>query len=138
MKAEGIGPVYVGFLKDIADSLKYTGKRFLFWGDVAMNHPELVKNLPKDMIAVAWRCENVYFENSFYHFAPGAGVIVEAANSMIGDKLLYASAYPFVPLGETLEKFRTLPFLPEVADKVLYRNADALLARIGKRLAGTG
>jgi hexosaminidase len=54
VKAEGIGPVYVGFLKEIADSLKYTGKRLLFWGDVAMNHPELVKELPKDMIAVAW------------------------------------------------------------------------------------
>ena len=54
VKAEGMGPVYVGFLKDIVDSLRYTGKRFLFWGDVAMNHPEQVKNLPKDMIAVAW------------------------------------------------------------------------------------
>jgi hypothetical protein len=54
VKAEGIGPVYVGFLKEIADSLKYTGKRLLFWGDVAMNHPELVKSLPQDMIAVAW------------------------------------------------------------------------------------
>ena len=54
VKAEGIGPVYVGFLKEIADSLRYTGKRMLFWGDVAMNHPELVKSLPQDMIAVAW------------------------------------------------------------------------------------
>lgn len=54
VKAEGIGPVYVGFLKDIADSLAYTRKRLLFWGDVAMNHPELVRTLPKDMIAVAW------------------------------------------------------------------------------------
>ncbi len=54
VKTEGIGPVYVNFLRDIADTLRYTGKRFLFWGDVAMNHPELVKNLPKDMIAVAW------------------------------------------------------------------------------------
>jgi len=54
VKAEGIGPVYVGFLKEIADSLRYTGKRLLFWGDVAMNHPDLVKSLPQDMIAVAW------------------------------------------------------------------------------------
>jgi hypothetical protein len=54
VKTEGIGAVYVGFLKEIADSLAYTGKRLLFWGDVAMNHPELVRSLPKDMIAVAW------------------------------------------------------------------------------------
>ena len=28
--------------------------RALFWGDVAMNHSDLVKALPHDMIAVAW------------------------------------------------------------------------------------
>lgn len=83
-----------------------------------------------EMIAAAWRCENLYFENSFYHFAPGASLVVEAANSMIGDKILYASAYPFAPLGETLERFRALSFAPEVAERVLYRNADSLLKRI--------
>jgi predicted TIM-barrel fold metal-dependent hydrolase len=89
----------------------------------------------QDMIAVAWRCENVYFENSFYHFAPGAGLLVEAANTMISDKMLYASAYPFVPLGETLQRFGTLGFTAEVREKVLYRNAEALLARIAARRA---
>lgn len=54
VRSEGIGPVYLQFLKDITDSLRFTGKRFLFWGDVAGNHPELVKMLPKDMIAVPW------------------------------------------------------------------------------------
>lgn len=93
---------------------------------------------PLEMIAVAWRCENVYFENSFYHFAPGAGVLVEAANTMIGHKMLYASAYPFAPLGETLRKFRTLPFDDDVADRVLFGNADRLLAQIAAGLAGAG
>ena len=51
---EGIGAVYLDFLKQIESTLRYTGKKFLFWGDVAGNHPELVKSLPKDMIAVAW------------------------------------------------------------------------------------
>mgnify|MGYP001822795782 CR=1 FL=1 len=82
------------------------------------------------MIAVAWRRPNVYFENSFYHLAPGAEPLVDAANQMIGDKMLYASAYPFAPL-ETLTGFRQLPFEPEVLDKVLGGNALALLARIG-------
>ena len=30
------------------------GRRYLFWGDVAMNHPDLVKDLPRDLITVAW------------------------------------------------------------------------------------
>jgi hexosaminidase len=66
---EGLGAVYIGFLKQIeaalrADSNAADGnrasrarqrdKRFLFWGDIAQNSPDLVATLPKDMIAVAW------------------------------------------------------------------------------------
>ncbi len=50
----GIGPVYVQYLKDIEATLRRPGKRFLFWGDIAMNHPALVASLPKEMIAVGW------------------------------------------------------------------------------------
>lgn len=112
---------------------------------VAKRFPDLVLiashggwPFPLEMIAVAWRCENVYFENSFYHFAPGAGVLVEAANTMIGHKMLYASAYPFAPLGKTLRKFRNLPFKAEVADMVLSGNADRLLAQTAARAAAAG
>lgn len=54
---EGIGPVYLGYLKQVEATLRpiMPGRRFLFWGDIAMNHPELVSTLPKDMIAVAWQ-----------------------------------------------------------------------------------
>ena len=51
---EGIGPVYLGFLHDIVSSLGNPAKRYLFWGDIAVNHPDLVKSLPKQMIAVPW------------------------------------------------------------------------------------
>jgi len=49
-----IGPVYVEYLKDIERTLRREGKRFLFWGDIAMNHAALVQSLPKDLIAVGW------------------------------------------------------------------------------------
>lgn len=49
-----IGPVYVEYLKDIERTLRRDGKRFLFWGDIAMNHPALVTSLPKDLIAIGW------------------------------------------------------------------------------------
>jgi hypothetical protein len=51
---DGLGPVYMDFLKQIEGALRHTGKRFLFWGDIAQGSPELVKSLPRDMIAVAW------------------------------------------------------------------------------------
>jgi len=54
VRTEGIGTVYLEFLKQIEAVLRPTGKRFLFWGDVAMNHPDLVKTLPKSLVPVAW------------------------------------------------------------------------------------
>ncbi len=51
---DSIGPVYLGFLRDIVTAIKQPGKRYLFWGDVAVNHPKLVSQLPKEMLAVAW------------------------------------------------------------------------------------
>ncbi len=54
VKRDSIGPVYLGFLEEIVEAIRKPGKRYLFWGDVAGNHPNLVKTLPKEMIAVPW------------------------------------------------------------------------------------
>lgn len=54
VKSVGIGVVYLDFLKQIADALRPSGKRFLFWGDVALSSPELVSTIPRDLIAVPW------------------------------------------------------------------------------------
>lgn len=51
---QGLGPVYIDFLKQIYQTLQPLHKRILFWGDIAMNQPALVPELPKDMIAVPW------------------------------------------------------------------------------------
>lgn len=50
----GIGPVYLAFLTRIEQALAPSHKRLLFWGDVAVSSPELVKSLPHDLIPVAW------------------------------------------------------------------------------------
>ena len=52
---EGLDKVYMDFVRQIYQSLQPLHRRLLFWGDVAMNSPALVKTLPKDMIAVAWK-----------------------------------------------------------------------------------
>lgn len=51
---EGLGPVYLGFLREIVDSIAIPGKKYLFWGDFAVRSPDLVKSLPKQMVAVPW------------------------------------------------------------------------------------
>lgn len=54
VQKDGLAAVYLDFLKQIEVALRPSGKRFLFWGDIAGNAPALVKTLPHDMIAVAW------------------------------------------------------------------------------------
>jgi len=57
VKQRGLGAVYIDFLTKIHTELAPLHRRLMFWGDVAMNDPALVPNLPKDMIAVAWHYE---------------------------------------------------------------------------------
>ena len=47
----GLDQVYVDFLRQIHDTIQPTGKRILFWGDLAWHNPDLLSALPKDMIA---------------------------------------------------------------------------------------
>jgi hexosaminidase len=50
----GLGPVYADFLTQIDAALKPLHRKLLYWGDIAMNDPTAVSNLPKDMIALPW------------------------------------------------------------------------------------
>jgi hypothetical protein len=50
----GLGRVYLEHLKRVSEIMKPYNKRLMFWGDIAMRYPELLAQLPKDAIAVAW------------------------------------------------------------------------------------
>ncbi len=54
VKQQGLGKVYLDFLSSIHATLAPNHKQLLFWGDIAVNSPELVGTLPKDMVAVPW------------------------------------------------------------------------------------
>ena len=57
VKEKGEGRVYLEFLKQVADLARKHGRRPMFWGDVILKHPELVPELPKDLIALNWGYE---------------------------------------------------------------------------------
>jgi hexosaminidase len=50
----GIGRVYLDFLQKIHQEVSARGFRMQFWGDIIIQHPELVAELPKDSIALDW------------------------------------------------------------------------------------
>ena len=54
---EGLGKVYLEHLSRVAQMLAPAHKRLLFWGDVAVHYPALLKLLPSDAVAVAWSYE---------------------------------------------------------------------------------
>jgi hypothetical protein len=54
VKARGIGTVYFDHLKRIHELLKPYNRRLMFWGDIALNHPDLLPGVPHDMIAMNW------------------------------------------------------------------------------------
>ncbi len=50
----GKGRVYLNFLLEIYKVMKKHGKVMNFWGDIVQEHPELVPELPKDVVALEW------------------------------------------------------------------------------------
>ena len=57
---KGAGNVYLEFLLKIHKLVSSRGKMMMFWGDIIMNHPELVKELPKGIIAMEWGYEAIH------------------------------------------------------------------------------
>jgi len=53
----GIGPVFLDFLLKVYREIKRRGHTMQFWGDIIMEHPELVELLPRDAIALEWGYE---------------------------------------------------------------------------------
>jgi predicted TIM-barrel fold metal-dependent hydrolase len=80
-----------------------------------------------EMIAIAWRHERVYFETSLYENMPGAGAWVEAANTILMNKVLFASGYPARSFPDALSLYRQLPLSETARSRVMHENARDLL-----------
>jgi hypothetical protein len=53
-KARGVGAIYFEHLNRVREVLKPYDRRLMFWGDIALNHPDLIGSIPKDMIVMNW------------------------------------------------------------------------------------
>jgi hexosaminidase len=53
-RSRGVGAVYFEHLNRVHDLLKSHNRKLMFWGDIALNHPDLIGNIPKDLIVANW------------------------------------------------------------------------------------
>jgi hypothetical protein len=56
-KKLGVGRVYLDFLLKIHALCEKNGRKMQFWGDIIMQHPELIAEIPKDVTALEWGYE---------------------------------------------------------------------------------
>jgi hypothetical protein len=53
----GVHRVYLNFLRQIHELVQSHNKQMMFWGDVILHQPDLIAELPKDIIALEWGYE---------------------------------------------------------------------------------
>jgi hypothetical protein len=53
----GKGRVYLDFLKRIHREVSARGKTMMFWGDIILKYPKLIRGLPKNVVALNWGYE---------------------------------------------------------------------------------
>ena len=57
VEKEGVGRVYLDFLLKIYREVTARNHTMQFWGDIIVQHPDLVPELPRDAIALEWGYE---------------------------------------------------------------------------------
>ena len=50
----GVGRLYINFLNKVISIVKKYNKEIMFWGDVILNHPDLINEIDKDVICLNW------------------------------------------------------------------------------------
>ncbi len=87
---KGVTQVYLDFLLQIHKRVKKHGRTMMFWGDIILHEPKLIKKLPGDIVAKVWGYQaNHPFGKECAHFAR-AGVPfyvcpgTSAWNSLVG------------------------------------------------------
>ena len=56
-ETKGKGRVYLDFLKKIHHEVSTRGRQMMFWGDIILKYPTLIRALPKNIIALNWGYE---------------------------------------------------------------------------------
>lgn len=80
-----------------------------------------------EAIFACLRNANVYMDCSEYEQAPMAEAYIQAMNGIIQDKVVFASAHPFIEQADALDVYARMPLSDEARHKVMYANACKVL-----------
>ena len=86
----GVGRVYLDFVQRVLGLVRPHGRTVQMWGDIILKHPELIGELPDDVIALAWgyeadhpfadQCRRFRESGAAFYVCPGTA----SWNSFIG------------------------------------------------------
>ncbi len=54
---QGVGRLYLDFICKLRDLAAHHGKRLNLWGDIVLQHPEVIPDIPDDLIILNWEYE---------------------------------------------------------------------------------
>ena len=80
------------------------------------------------MCQLAVNHNNLYLAPDFYLIeSPGAADYITAANYLLQERLMFASAYPLMPLKEASAYYMNCGISEEALPKIMYENAVEFL-----------
>lgn len=116
--------------------LKYAEPKYL--DDVAADFPDLTIILchfgfpwVEQVISLAWTRPNVYIELSGWSPRYIPKVVWQYAEKLFPDRVVFGTDHPTMRPQRWLRDFQEIPLPNEVREKILYRNAVAILSRAG-------
>lgn len=100
----------------------------------ARDFPELVMIMSHggypyvgEAVYVCLRNANVYMDISEYERAPMVDIYIEGIKKMIGDKVVFASAHPFIEVADALSAYESFGLDEATLAKVMHGNASRVL-----------
>ncbi len=101
----GVGRIYLEYLKKVYREVKSRGYTMQFWGDMIVKYPDLISELPMDLIALEWgyeenhpfedNCDLFASSNIPFYVCPGTsswGSLAGRTDNAIGNLLNSATA----------------------------------------------
>ncbi len=78
------GELYVGFVKKLAEYIRFKGKTPMMWADVALHHADRLSELPADIILLNWAYDPHPGEDSFIRLADKNHIACPGTSSWYG------------------------------------------------------